>query len=88
MRYLIILLLTLAAQPVSAGLYLDMGIGWIKEVTIEETRTKTQFTFPLNSSYLVLRGGVSYHNWYGEFEAIGNEERTFKTFKIYRRWEF
>lgn len=89
MRWLLIpliaLLLSCLPEPVRAGIYVDLGIGWINE--IEVVTGEHVSTFPIDSNYLVFRGGYKHNQLHLEFEAIGNEVRSFQTLKIYYRWE-
>ena len=85
--YVLVLMVLLSClpEPVRAGVYVDVGVGWINEVEIEVGEQTV--SVPIDSAYLVFRGGYVHNRWHIEFEAVGNENRTFKTLKIYRRWE-
>ena len=89
MKFLIPFLFLLSF-PAQAGIYIDVGLGWIEEaVLVTETRGQSiKITLPVRNTYIVLRGGYRWKNWHNELETIGNEERTFSTFKSYYRIEW
>jgi len=84
------LLLLFFLTPAKAGLYVDFGTGWINEITIEQTfgGIENRLSLPVDSWFILLRGGYETNGWYFELETIGTPERTFDTFKIYRRFTF
>lgn len=84
----VMLLLLVKSPHAQAGFYLDIGVGWIEEVTVIQTLgpLESEYTFPIREAYLVLRGGYEYKGWHGEYETIGNSERSFSTLKGYYRW--
>lgn len=82
--------LLLLSSSANAGLYIDMGIGYIEEIEVE-VRTGNFVSIlnaPIRGGFLVFRGGYRYKNWHNELETIGNQERTFNTFKSYYRMEW
>ena len=95
MKYLLILLLTGCA---STQLYTDVGLGYIKEVTLFQSTTistplgdstiDSMIDLPIDSGFLLLRAGIKIDQWHLEFESIGNQERQFNTFRTYYRYYF
>lgn len=83
---------------VEAGFYIDIGGGWVEEVTAEQTTevdsplgtvtVNNQVSVPLDSGFLLFRGGYRYKKTHIELETIGDARRSFKTLKFYYRWEF
>ena len=94
MKYLLILLLT----GCSANVYVDSGIGYIEEVTLNQSITistpigdstiDSTIKMPLDSGFLLLRGGLKIDQWHLELETIGNQDRHFNTMRIYHRYYF
>jgi len=88
MKFLILLILSIS--PASAGLYLDIGTGWVNEVTVNQSFSgvENQFSLPLDSWFILFRGGYEINGYHFEFESIGTPDRSFETIKIYRRFNF
>jgi len=84
------LMLVFFLTPAKAGFYLDLGTGYISEITVKQTYrgVENQFSLPLDSWFILLRGGYEIKGYYFELETIGTPERSFETIKIYRRFTF
>lgn len=78
------------SSAAQAGIYIDVGLGWIEEVEVTTSHHThiIKTSLPVRDAYIVLRGGYRWKNWHNELETIGNEERTFSTFKTYYRMEW
>ena len=95
MKYLLILLLSGCA---SSQFYIDSGIGYIEEVTLNQSVTistpigdstiDSTIDLPIDSAFLLLRGGVKIDQYHIEVETIRNQERHFDTIRFYHRYYF
>ena len=92
MKYSIVLLLILSGC--SGRFYADAGMGYISEVTVHQELTvngvtvENEFNLPIDSGFMLFRGGYRVERWHLEYEQITNAERHFDTVRIYRRFEF
>ncbi len=72
---------------------MDAGLGYIEDITILQTirsggtTIENEFSMPIDSGFLLLRGGLKINNYHIEYEQIRNE-RYFQTLRIYHRFEF
>lgn len=77
---------------------MDAGMGYIHEVTVSQTSIisspignttiENEFSLPIESSFLLLRGGYKINNIHIEYEQIRDQDRHFQTARIYHRFEF
>jgi len=91
----LIFILPLLLSCTNGKIYVDAGIGYIDEVTANQTTTigdttiDNQISVPLDSWFMLFRGGYRVGTWHiFEFERIGNQDRYFDTKKMYKRFEF
>ena len=96
MKYAIPLSLVLSVilSGCSGRFYADAGMGYISEVTVHQELTvngvtvENEFNLPIDSGFMLFRGGYRVERWHLEYEQITNAERHFDTVRIYRRFEF